>query len=239
MCCVSHTGVRQLSLPSASEVLLVGSNAINEQMSKDFLQARGVIRRMLVKSIATAKGNVYENCCYRKKKGATMIPNYLKNHIRNVKEKHDSTVGELVSSTGNANLEVYFYGNLVNIKKTPYIVDADFPCLIVAKDAASDEMFTVFDGTKHGYDAMFCNDPLDRVQRELKRYGHAVGAIQITLGYSIDYEDEKEDYEFDEDGNVVLMYGSMDWEQAKSIGFDWISLKFTDTKKEFVDLELA
>jgi len=36
-----------------------------------------------------------------------------------------------------------------------------------------------------------------------------------------------------------LMYGVMDWDRAKSIGFDWISLKFTDTKKEFVDLELA
>lgn len=65
------------------------------------------------------------------------------------------------------------------------------------------------------------------------------GKVQITLGYSIDYEDEREEYEFNENGEVILTYGALDWEQAKSIGFDWLSLKFVDAKKEFVDLELA
>ena len=36
--------------------MLVGSNAISEQTSKELLQECGVIRRMLVKSITTAKG---------------------------------------------------------------------------------------------------------------------------------------------------------------------------------------
>jgi hypothetical protein len=31
----------------------------------------------------------------------------------------------------------------------------------------------------------------------------------------------------------------MEWDKAKSIGFDWISMSFIDAKKEFVDLELA
>ena len=37
--------------------MLAGSNAINEQTSKDLLQKCGVIRRMLVKSVTTAKEN--------------------------------------------------------------------------------------------------------------------------------------------------------------------------------------
>ena len=37
--------------------MLVGSNAISEQISKDLLQECGVVRRMLVKSITTAKGD--------------------------------------------------------------------------------------------------------------------------------------------------------------------------------------
>lgn len=37
--------------------LLVGSNAICKEISKDLLQECGVIRRMLVKSITTAKEN--------------------------------------------------------------------------------------------------------------------------------------------------------------------------------------
>lgn len=36
--------------------ILVGSNAISEETSKELLQECGVIRRMLVKSITTAKG---------------------------------------------------------------------------------------------------------------------------------------------------------------------------------------
>ena len=38
--------------------MLVGSSAIIEQISKELLQECGVIRRMLVKSITTAKENV-------------------------------------------------------------------------------------------------------------------------------------------------------------------------------------
>lgn len=37
--------------------MLVGSNCISKDVSKDLLQECGVIRRMLVKSINTAKGN--------------------------------------------------------------------------------------------------------------------------------------------------------------------------------------
>lgn len=37
--------------------MLVDSNAISEQISKELLQECGVIRRMLVKSITTAKVN--------------------------------------------------------------------------------------------------------------------------------------------------------------------------------------
>ena len=66
-----------------------------------------------------------------------------------------------------------------------------------------------------------------------------IGMIRIKLGCSIDYEDDKEEYEFNESGEAILMYGSFDWEQTKSIGFDRLSLKFADAKKEFIDLESA
>ena len=42
--------------------------------------------------------------------------------------------------------------------------------------------------------------------------------IRIKLGCSIDYEDDKEEYEFNESGEAILMCGSFDWEQTKSIG---------------------
>ena len=168
-----------------------------------------------------------------------MIPYYLKKHLTSIKENEYSTTGTLVSSTGNTELQIYYYGDTVKIKGTPYIVDSQYPCLIVAKDPITNEEFTVFDGMKHGYDAMFCNPPCDGAKRDLKLYEHYSGKINISFSYSIDYEEEKEDYDFTPEGKVILTYGAMEWEKAKTIGFDWISMSFIDAKKEFVDLELA
>ena len=83
-----------------------------------------------------------------------MIPYYLKKHLLKVKEKEDVTIASLVSSTGNTNLEIYYYGELIEIKRVPFIIDSSMPCLIVAKDPKTDEEFIVFDGARHGYDAM-------------------------------------------------------------------------------------
>ena len=168
-----------------------------------------------------------------------MIPFYLTGHLTDVKEKKDKTTGVLISSTGNTDLEIYYYGELIKIGNTPYIGDGEYHCLIVAKDPVTGEKFVVFDGAKHGYDAMFCNDPTDG-ERELKLYDFAKGKIAVTFGYAIDYEDEKDDYTFNDKNEVELIDGTyLDWNKAKSIGFDWLSMKSVDKKKEFVDLELA
>ena len=85
---------------------------------------------------------------------------------------------------------------------------------------------------------MFCNEYADVSNRSLAKYEKYSGEIKIRLWYSIDYEEEKECYDF-EGNKVKLMYGFMDWEEAKSIGFDWISLKFVSPRKEFFEMELA
>ena len=169
-----------------------------------------------------------------------MIPYYLKEHLTKIKEKQEQTTGILTSSTGNTELEIYYYGELVKIGRTPYVCDGELPCLIVAKDPKTGEEFVVFDGAKHGYDAMFCNEPVETTTRELKLYDFQKGEIAVTFGYAIDYEDEKDEYEFNENGEIRLIDGSyIDFEKAKSIGYDWLSMKFVKRNREFVDLELA
>lgn len=167
-----------------------------------------------------------------------MIPYYLKDHLVKVKEKKGSSKGILASTSGNTDLEIYYYGDVLKVRRAQHIVNSEYPCLIVAKDPKTNEEFTVFDGMRHGYDAMFCNGTAD-AQRELKLYEYGSGKVQIFLEYSIDYEDEKDDYEFNENGEVVLTYGALDWEKAKSIGFSWLSLRFEKGKKEFAEFELA
>lgn len=169
-----------------------------------------------------------------------MIPFYLKNHLTKIKEKKDKTTGILTSSSGNTDLEIYYYGELVSIRRTPYICDGEFPCLIVARDPITQEEFVVFDGLKYGYDAMFCNEPIENVIRELKLYDFQKGEIAVTFGYSIDYDEEKEDYIFNDKNEIELINGTyLDFEKAKSIGYDWLSIKFVKKNCEFVDLELA
>ena len=168
-----------------------------------------------------------------------MIPYYLKDHLSKTKEKKDKTTAILSSSTGNTNLEIYYYGELIEIKRTPFIIDSNLPCLVVAKDPISNEEFVVFDGMIHGYDAMFSRKIKTYEERELEKYNKFSGEVEIILGYSIDYDDEIEEFNFTIDGKVKLMYGEMDWNEAKSIGYDWISLRFKKGKKGFLDLELA
>lgn len=161
-----------------------------------------------------------------------MVPYYLKNHLKNINEKKYRTTAILSSSAGNTELDIFYYGELTRDNGTLFITDGELPCLIVAKNPISDETFTVFDGAKHGYDAMFCNERVKLTHHALVKYEAHCGEIQIRLGYSIDYEEEKDCYDFIED-KVKLTYGIMDWEEAKSIGFDWISLKYVNAKKKF------
>ena len=73
-----------------------------------------------------------------------------------------------------------------------------------------------------------------------KVYEFAKGKIIVSFGYAIDYEDEKDDYTVNENNEVELIAGTyLDWGKAKSIGYDWFSMKSVAKKKDFVDLELA
>ena len=42
-----------------------------------------------------------------------MVPYYLEKHLTKITEKDDVTIATLVSSTGNTNLEIYYFGELI------------------------------------------------------------------------------------------------------------------------------
>ena len=79
--------------------------------------------------------------------------------------------------------------------------------------------------------------------RTLKRYGIPPSKLILELGYSIDYEDEKETFDIDGEGNVKLIDGRVvPWEAVKRDGFDYIALSFIDKEgkqRQFLDAELA
>ncbi|MCQ4711338.1 hypothetical protein NE459_22420 [[Clostridium] innocuum] len=162
-------------------------------------------------------------------------------------QKRLSTV-TLCSTTGNELLEVWYYGDLLTVKGEPqsYIVDGDAaPGLVAARDPESGEEFVIFDGGRHGYDNMFCDEynPAELEDRPLKRYEIPASKLVLELGYSIDYEDEKEDFEPDEADTVELLNGErMLWEQVKRDGIDYIALYYVNEKGiqvQILDAELA
>ena len=65
----------------------------------------------------------------------------------------------------------------------------------------------------------------------------------LELGYSVDYEDEKEDFEPDEADTVELINGErMPWEQVKRDGIDYIALYYVNEEGkqvQILDAELA
>ena len=174
-------------------------------------------------------------------------PTWLIGHVKEWAEKRLPTV-TLCSTTGNELLEVWYYGDLLTVKGEPqsYIVDGSpAPGLVVARDPESDEEFVIFDGGRHGYDNLFCDehDPSELEHRPLKRYEIPASKLVLELGYSIDYEDEKEDFEPDEAGTVELINGErMPWEQVKRDGIDYIALYYVNEKGkpvQILDAELA
>ena len=176
------------------------------------------------------------------------VPTYLSENACNVKSGDYLSV-DIQSKNGNTLFEVYYYGDLFEVKrkKLPCIVDnkTGIPCKIVAKNTETGEEILLFDGYRHGYNAMFCDefDPEEVEKRTLVKYNIAPCKIHIDFGYSIDYEEEKEDYEVDEEDRVTLINGeTISWEEVKRNGFDYISIVCqteNGEKAEIVSLELA
>ena len=182
-----------------------------------------------------------------KNKNEEHIPTYLENHVKTYQEE-DWVQLTLCSSTGNDRLEVWYYGELREIEgeKMPYIVETDqAPELIVAKDPETGEEFLIHDGARYGYDNLFCETyDADAVRlRTLRRYPIPPAELQLSLTYSIDYEDEIEDYEIDDEGMVTLIDGQkIPWEEAKRNGMDFLGLYYRDEADnwvQFYDKELA
>ena len=77
----------------------------------------------------------------------------------------------------------------------------------------------------------------------LEKYDIPASKLVLELGYSIEYEEEKEDYDADENDMVELIDGSrIPWEQVKRDGIDDIALFYINKDRKQVqifDAELA
>ncbi len=175
------------------------------------------------------------------------LPTYLRNNIQDYAEKRLTTM-TISSSTGNDQLEIWYYGDLFKVpnEEQQYIVNTDFaPGKIIAKDPMTNEEILIFDAAKHGYDNMFCETYTEEQinNRPLQKLAIPASLIVLELGYSIDYEDEKDNYEIDENSFVTLIDDSkMLWNDVLCNGFDYLAISYINAEGkqiQFVDCELA
>jgi len=174
----------------------------------------------------------------------TYLRKYISGHTEDKKSGHQTMT--LSSLTGDHLFEIWYYGEWEKLGKHEYLVDTEeAPVLIVAKASSSHEEFVIFDGAKHGYNAMFVDEYTEEqlAQRSLQKFENLPSKLVITIGNGIDWESEKEDF-IDEDGeNVTLLDGSViSWEDVVTNAFDYFALSYIDgnnKKIEFADFELA
>ncbi|EAD7631539.1 hypothetical protein [Listeria monocytogenes] len=166
-----------------------------------------------------------------------LIPSYLKNTAKEV-SINDFLNVEIVTTNNEETFDILYCGTLEEIEGDQLITREDYeiPLKIIAKSTLSGKEILLYDGAYYGYDSMFCDEfEEDATQnRELQKYPiNNLSNIRLSIGIGIDYESEKEDYEFDENGNVVLIdERHIPWEQVKTDGFDFLEITATDENGE-------
>lgn len=166
-----------------------------------------------------------------------MIPSYLKNTAKEV-SINDFLNVEIVTTSNEETFDILYCGTLKEIDGDELITweAYEIPLKIIAKSTLSGKEILLYDGAFYGYDSMFCDEFEEEAtqNRELQKYPiNNLSNIRLSIGIDIDYESEKEDYEFDENGNVVLIDDRrIPWEQVKTDGFDFLEITATDENGE-------
>ena len=151
--------------------------------------------------------------------------------------------------SGKTKFKIKFYGQLHDEHQN-LIVGTDFaPSLIFAVDTTTGHEILLFDGCKHGYNALFCdtftdeqikNRPATNFYKD--NNGNDTFEIIISTYNGIHYEDEFSD-QVDENGLIELVDGrKIEFEKAKGNGYDalqiWV-VNDDDKTIQIVSEELA
>ncbi|WP_335959514.1 hypothetical protein [Acinetobacter bereziniae] len=140
--------------------------------------------------------------------------------------------GQIQSSTQNKRFKIKYYGEL--FEEYQLICGTDFaPELIYAVDIDSNEEILLFDGARHGYDPMFCdeftneqltNRPLIHEYKD--QDDQTVFNVIVKVYHNIDYNDIEEIESLANPvGEIELISGEIiSVDQLKANAFDFIQI---------------
>ncbi|MGN6417597.1 MAG: hypothetical protein ACTHMC_08905 [Pseudobacter sp.] len=124
---------------------------------------------------------------------------------------------------------ITYYGQL-HERHTNLITGTSFaPALLIATEPVSGIGFTLYDGCKHGYNALFAeeftqeqvsNRPIDSIYKDEE--GNDLFELHMKLKFNFKYDEEMGD-DVDEDGMIELPDGrKLAFDAVKQDGFDSI-----------------
>lgn len=160
--------------------------------------------------------------------------------------REEEWTGKLQTSEGHTQFYLFYYGELME----ELITATEFaPQLIVAEDVVTGQRYVLFDGCRHGYDAMLCDTYSDEQRNgrtQLLPYidpdGEDTFEIRITVFYNVDWDEEFAE-DVDEEGRLELISGECcSFAEAKRNGFDALSITVVNTsglETEVAQEELA
>jgi len=168
----------------------------------------------------------------------------LTEHIQNPKDLHSHEWRrQLKTASGQTKFKIKFYGQLHEDHKN-LIVRTDFaPSLVFAVDVSTGQEILLFDGCKHGYDALFCDTFTDDQikNRPTTNYykdkdGHEIFEIVISTYNNFDFDEEMGE-EVDEKGFIELNNGTrINFDDAKRNGFDTLQIWATNDNGKTTDI---
>jgi hypothetical protein len=155
-------------------------------------------------------------------------------HSSQCELKHFEWDGQLKTSLGQTEFKVKFYGQLHENHKNLIVGTDSSPALIYALDTSTQKEILIFDGCRHGYNAIFCDEYSPEIIKNRKTEsfytdsnGNDIFKIIISAYYQIDYDSENEDFieNVDENGLIELNDGSkVEFETVKRNGFDVLQI---------------
>ena len=163
-------------------------------------------------------------------------PTYLEGlteHIQNPKNLHPHEWRrKLVTPSGSSKFRVKYYGERHQEYQNLIVGTADdLPAYVVAVDSLNGQEIVLFDGCKHGYNALFCDSYIDEQihKRPAINYyrdtqGNDTFEIIISTYYGVNYDDELSD-EVDDNGFIKTINGNkVKFEAVKRDGFDALQI---------------
>lgn len=148
----------------------------------------------------------------------------------------------LKTISGQKKFRIKYFGQLHSDYQNLIVGINETPALVVAVEPVSGQEILIFDGCRHGYNAMFCDhyseQQKNRKADKLYKAPNGTEMFELTISTynGIDYDDEFAS-DVDERGFIESIDGTkVDLKTAKRNGFDVLQIFGTDGSGKMIEI---